>query len=85
MPPLRPKYFQILRKLGLLGPLLPLKMRFIAKLRFKDEKSIRDISEKVNRPMGAISSTLYRIRQKLFECVTDKLVLVEAEMDFKKS
>ena len=71
--------------LSLCYDLLPLKMRFIAKLRFKDEKSIRDISEKVNRPMGAISSTLYRIRQKLFECVTDKLVLVEAEMDFKKS
>jgi hypothetical protein len=35
--------------------------------------------------MGAISSTLYRIRQKLLDCVGEKLVLVEAEIDFKKS
>ena len=60
-------------------------MRFIAKLRFKKEKSIKDISKEVNRPMGAISSTLYRIRQKLLDCVSEKLVLVESEADFKKS
>ena len=35
--------------------------------------------------MGAISSTLYRIRQKLLECVNEKVVIVESEMDFKKS
>ena len=64
---------------------LPQKMQIIAKLRFKKDKSLKYISAKVNRPMGAISSTLYRIRQKLLECVNEKVVIVESEMDFKKS
>ena len=64
---------------------LPQKMQIIAKLRFKKDKSLKYISAKVNRPMGAISSTLYRIRQKLLECVNEKLVIVESEVDFKKS
>ena len=64
---------------------LPFKMQVIAKLRFKKDKSLKFISEKVNRPVGAISSTLYRIRQKLLDCVKQKLVLVESEVDFEKS
>jgi hypothetical protein len=35
--------------------------------------------------MGAISSTLYRIRQKLNDCVKEKVTIVESEMDFRKS
>ncbi len=73
------------KALSICYELLPKKMRFIAKLRFKKEKSIKDISKEVNRPMGAISSTLYRIRQKLLDCVSEKLALVESEADFKKS
>ena len=73
------------KALSICYELLPKKMRFIAKLRFKKEKSIKDISKEVNRPMGAISSTLYRIRQKLLDCVSEKLVWLSLKQISKNS
>ena len=60
-------------------------MQSIAKMRFKEELSLKIISKSVNRPLGAISSTLFRIRQKLVDCVEDKILSVESEIDFKKN
>ncbi|MEC8421127.1 MAG: sigma-70 family RNA polymerase sigma factor [Verrucomicrobiota bacterium] len=65
--------------------LLPKSMQLVAHLRFKDDKSLKYISKSVKRPMGAISSTLYRIRQKLADCVNEKVLKIESEMDFKKN
>jgi len=65
--------------------LLPKSMQLIAHLRFKDDRSLKYISKTVKRPMGAISSTLYRIRQKLADCVSEKVLKIESEMDFKEN
>jgi RNA polymerase sigma-70 factor (ECF subfamily) len=65
--------------------LLPKNMKEIANLRFKHDFSLKIISAKFNRPMGAISSTLYRIRHKLSDCVREKVHDVESEMDFRNS
>ena len=73
------------KALGICYELLPENMKVIANLRFKQDFSLKIISEKVNRPMGAISSTLYRIRQKLSDCVKGKLHEVESEMDFRNT
>ena len=73
------------RALSICYSLLPKSMQIIAKLRFKDDMSLKIISKSVKRPMGAISSTLYRIRQKLVNCVREKLVTVESEMDFNEN
>ncbi|MDG1139181.1 MAG: sigma-70 family RNA polymerase sigma factor [Opitutales bacterium] len=61
--------------------LLPKHMQLIARLRFKEEKTLRDISSLVNRPLGSVSATLHRIRQNLVNCVQQKTPGVEAEMD----
>ena len=79
------KIIVVQKALSLCYDELPQKMQVIAKLRFKKDKSLKFISEKVDRPMGAISSTLYRIRQKLLDCVNEKIIHVESEVDFKKS
>ena len=73
------------KALALCYELLPKNMHVIANLRFKQDFSLKIISDKVNRPMGAISSTLYRIRQKLSDCVKGKLHEVESEMDFRNT
>ena len=73
------------KALAICYELLPENMKVIANLRFKQDFSLKIISDKVNRPMGAISSTLYRIRQKLSDCVKGKLHEVESEMDFRNT
>lgn len=80
------KKIQVFQKtLSVCYDLLPSKMQMIANLRFKNEESIKSISKIVNRPMGAISSTLFRIRQKLADCVQEKLTFIESEIDFKNN
>lgn len=69
------------RALQICYDLLPKHMRSIARLRFKDEKNLREISALVNRPLGSVSATLHRIRQNLAQCVRQKIPAVEAEMD----
>ena len=73
------------KALSIFYGLLPKSMQSIAKMRFKEELSLKIISKSVNRPLGAISSTLFRIRQKLVDCVEDKILSVESEIDFKKN
>ena len=73
------------KALAICYELLPESMKVIANLRFKQYQSIKFISKSVNRPLGAISSTLYRVRQKLVDCVQDKILTIESEMDFKKN
>ena len=73
------------KALAICYELLPDSMKVIANLRFKQDQSIKFISKSVNRPLGAISSTLYRVRQKLVDCVQDKILSIESEMDFKKN
>ena len=73
------------KALAICYELLPKSMQLIANLRFKQDESLKFISKSVNRPLGAISSTLYRVRQKLVDCVQDKVLSVEANMDFNKN
>ena len=62
--------------------LLPRHMQSIARLRFKEEKNLKEISKIVNRPLGSISATLHRIRHNLLNCVRQKMPSVESELDF---
>jgi len=36
----------------------------------------------LNRPIGAISGTLFRIRQNLIQCVREKIPKLEADTEF---
>lgn len=69
------------KALQLCYDLLPKHMQSIARLRFKEEKTLKDISSLVNRPIGSVSATLHRIRRNLLNCVHQKIPRVEAEMD----
>jgi RNA polymerase sigma-70 factor (ECF subfamily) len=60
---------------------LPLHMKDIARLRFKDEAPLKEICKKVGRPMGSVSATLHRIRGHLLQCVKQKLPALEVESE----
>jgi len=62
--------------------LLPKHMKPIATLRFREDKSLLEISKKLKRPMGSVSATLYRIRINLINCVKKRMPSLEAELDF---
>ena len=57
-------------------------MRIIARLRFREELNLKDISIQVQRPLGSISATLHRIRQNLSTCVHNKLSAYDKEVEF---
>jgi len=59
--------------------LLPEHMKEIAHLRFKEEKTVKSISQLVGRPLGAVSATLYRIRGNLIDCIKHKMPKLETE------
>jgi len=61
--------------------LLPKHMKAMARLRFREDKSLLEISKALKRPMGSVSATLHRIRINLITCVKDKIPAVEAELD----
>ena len=61
--------------------LLPKHMKAMAQLRFREDKSLSEISEALKRPMGSVSATLHRIRINLIACVKEKIPSIEAEMD----
>lgn len=61
---------------------LPKHMAEIAELRFKQDMSIKDISRSINRPIGSITGTLYRIRENIKKCIND--AYMEAEKEFYK-
>ncbi len=69
------------KALQLCYDLLPEHMKKIARLRFREESNLKDISAKVGRPLGSVSATLHRIRINLTDCVRKKLPLVEAESE----
>ena len=69
------------RALQICYDLLPAHMREISRMRFKEDLSMKDISKAMSRPIGAISGTLFRIRQNLIQCVRLKIPLLEAEND----
>ncbi len=62
--------------------LLPDHMKEIARLRFKEEVEVKQISKKVGRSLGAVSATLHRIRGNLINCVKMKLPKLELDSDF---
>ena len=61
--------------------LLPKHMKPIAQLRFREDKSLLEISKKLKRPMGSVSATLHRIRINLISCVKNKMPSLEAELE----
>tara|TARA_B100000035_G_scaffold311177_1_gene320290 strand:- start:5103 stop:5636 length:534 start_codon:yes stop_codon:yes gene_type:complete len=69
------------RALQICYDLLPAHMKEISRMRFKEDRSMKDISKAMSRPIGAISGTLFRIRQNLIQCVRLKIPLLEAEND----
>ena len=67
------------RALQICYDLLPDHMREIAKMRFKEDAPMKEICKILNRPIGAISGTLFRIRQNLIKCVQLKIPQLEIE------
>jgi len=59
---------------------LPKHMQKIAELRFKRDLTMKEISLCVKRPVGAVSATIYRIRQNIHNCIND--AYEEAEKEF---
>ena len=59
---------------------LPEHMQKIAELRFKRDLTMKEISLCVKRPVGAVSATIYRIRQNIHNCIND--AYEEAEKEF---
>ena len=52
--------------------------RAVARLRFERNCTLLEIAEKLGRPMGTISATLYRVRVALAQCVRKKVAEEEA-------
>lgn len=52
---------------------LPDHMKSVADLRFKQEKSFKEISKKLGRSIGGISATISRIRENLVRCTRKKI------------
>lgn len=78
------QYHLTQRALQICYELLPEHMREIARLRFKEDMSLKEICKVSGRPIGAISATLYRIRQNLVQCVRIKSSQLEIETDGQK-
>ena len=64
---------------------LPEHMKKIAELRFKKELTMKEISVCTKRPVGAISATLFRIRQNILGCINEAFKEAEEEYDKRKS
>jgi RNA polymerase sigma-70 factor (ECF subfamily) len=52
--------------------------RAVARLRFEKNCTLLEIAEKLGRPMGTVSATLYRVRVALAQCVRKKVAEEEA-------
>ncbi len=75
--------FQLMQKaLQICFQKLPKHLKEIARLRFKEESPVKIISETLNRPVGSISASLFRIRENLAKCVRLKTIQIEAESEF---
>lgn len=64
---------------------LPEHMKNIANLRFKKSLTMKEISSKTQRPVGAVSATLFRIRQNILGCINEAYSEAEEEYDREKS
>jgi len=77
------KRFQRMQKaLQICYEKLPEHLREIARLRFKEDSLLKGIAKMVNRPIGSISASLFRIRENLSKCVKIRMIHIEAESDF---
>lgn len=70
------------RALQVCYELLPDHMKEISRMRFKEDLSMKEICKALDRPIGAISGTLFRIRQNLIQCVRLKIPQLEADNEF---
>ena len=61
---------------------LPIGMQSIAKLRYKKEMSLKEISFLTGRSIGAISSTLHRIRQYISKEIKEEYLKAESKYFF---
>ena len=61
---------------------LPEHMRTVAKMRFREEMNLKEISVKIKRPLGSISATLHRIRSNLSKCVQNKMLAYKREAEY---
>lgn len=62
---------------------LPEHMKEIANLRFKKNYSMKKISKTLNKPIGSISATLFRIRENLLKSTKAKISYYEVYGEFK--
>ena len=62
---------------------LPEHMKEIANLRFKKNYSMKKISKTLNKPIGSITATLFRIRQNLLKSTKTKINYYEVYGEFK--
>lgn len=60
---------------------MPKHMKAIAFLRFRRSLTMNQISKIVSRPVGSVSATLFRIREKINETIHDKYNEIEIEND----
>lgn len=63
---------------------LPKHMKRIAELRFKKELTMKEISVCTKRPVGAVSATLFRIRENILGCINEAFKEAEEEYDREK-
>jgi len=61
------------KALSLCYETLPEQMAIIAKLWYKEEKTMKEISKITGRSIGAVSSTMHRMRQALTKCAKRKI------------
>lgn len=52
---------------------LPVAQRALVEMRYSSDRSVMSIAEELNRPVGSIRQTLYRIRGLLLECIQTNL------------
>lgn len=62
---------------------LPDHMKEIANLRFKQNYSMKEIGKIVNRPVGSVSATLFRIRENLLKSTKTNINYYEVYGEFK--
>jgi len=48
---------------------LPSPQRQLLDMRYAQQQSVEQISERIGRPNGSIRQTLYRIREALLKCI----------------
>lgn len=61
------------KALSLCYKALPEQMAIIAKLWYKEERTMKEISKITGRSIGAVSSTMHRMRQSLSKCAKRKV------------